>query len=107
MRIFTRNIVTLIIVLAFSYFSSMVIGNIYSGLFSRGSSIFVGDLSSIIGFPLAYIFYLSLFFTAFGGTKKYWWINILLLPVAIFELYFDVEHIYLPILLGAAGWVLG
>ena len=59
------------------------------------------------GFMSAFIFFLTLLFTAFGGAKKYWWIGILLIPAALFEAYFDLPHIYFPAVLGVIGWFLG
>lgn len=61
----------------------------------------------VIGFFLAYLLFLTLLFTAFGDSKKYWWIGVLLIPAALFEIYFDLEHIYIPIIIGLIGWVIG
>lgn len=61
----------------------------------------------LIGLPLSYSFFLPLLFTAFGGSKRYWWIGILLLPAAAFEVYFDLAHIYVPVALGFLGWTVG
>ncbi len=70
-------------------------------LISESASNFITGL-----FP-AYIFFLPLLFTAFGGVKKYWWLGILLLPAVGIEIYFDFSHIYFPIILGVAGWAIG
>jgi len=59
------------------------------------------------GINLSYIFSLTFLFTAFGGVKKYWWIGIGLIPTALFEAYFDLEHIYFPIAVGLVGWAIG
>ncbi|MBI5729244.1 MAG: hypothetical protein HY983_03345 [Candidatus Magasanikbacteria bacterium] len=59
------------------------------------------------GIILSFIFFLTLLFTAFGDQKKYWWIGILLIPAALFEVYFDLAHIYFPIALGLLGWLVG
>src|SRR3989344_1571833 len=96
--------ILLIVLLVSNYFSTTAT-NLYDKFFDSGSS-FV-NLDALVGFPLAYVFFLSLLFTAFGGAKKYWWLGILLIPAAAFEVYFDLEHIYFPIILGLAGWVLG
>ncbi|OGE82717.1 MAG: hypothetical protein A3B10_01670 [Candidatus Doudnabacteria bacterium RIFCSPLOWO2_01_FULL_44_21] len=100
-------IVVVVIVLAFSlaqffgsnYFS--ITGEPRSGLIPTKG----GDY--LIGLPLAYMLFLFLFFTAFGDQKKYWWMGILLIPAVLFELYFDWQHIYIPIILGLVGWVIG
>jgi len=102
-----REIIILIVVLISSYFLSGFTGQWYEKLFPGPTSIFLGDFTSLIGFPLTYIFFLTLLFTAFGGEKKYWWIGILLIPAVIFEVYFDFSHIYFPVALGLAGWLLG
>ena len=102
-----KKIIILIVTFVLAYFSAGYLGQFYERLFPGPTSIFLGDFSFFIGFPLAYVFFLSLLFTAFGGAKKYWWLGILLIPAAAFEVYFDLEHIYFPIILGLAGWVLG
>jgi len=101
-----KNFVILAVILVLAYFFSVDFGNLYENLVGSVSGSFV-DLRSLVGIPLAYIFFLTLLFTAFGGEKKYWWMGVLLIPVAIFELYFDSAHIYFPIALGLAGWLIG
>lgn len=105
MKSFLIKTIILIVVLVSSYFSSVVAGDLYEKI-SGDPGTWV-NLKPLMGLPLSYVFFLSLFFTAFGGAKKYWWIGILLIPAAAFEIYFDLSHIYFPILLGIAGWVLG
>lgn len=85
-------------------------GRFYQLFFPQPGSIFVVSQEFIdlfIGLPLSYIFFSPLLFTAFGAGKKYWWLGILLLPAALIELYFDLDHIYFPILIGVVGWVIG
>src|SRR3989344_2836621 len=107
MKDFIKKIIILFAMLVFSYFSAFFIGDWYDKLFPSPKSIFLGDFRFITGLPLSYTFFLSLLFTAFCGAKKYWWIGILLIPAVIFEVYFDLTHIYFPILLGLVGWALG
>lgn len=107
MKNLIKNNVILVIVFILAYFSAVFVGDYYEKLFPGPSSIFLGDFRFIIGFPLIYTFFLTFLFTAFGDSKKYWWIGILLIPAAIFELYFDLEHIYFPIIIGSAGWLVG
>ena len=102
---FIKKVVLLVLTVIVSGFSSLYAIRFYDIFFNPGSS-FV-QLDTITGFPLSYIFFLTLLFTAFGGEKKYWWMGVLLIPVAIFELYFDSAHIYFPIALGLAGWLIG
>ena len=85
-------------------------GKLYQFFIPQYGSIFVVSqemVDIVTGIGLSYTFFLTLLFTAFGGVKKYWWIAILLIPAAIFEVYFDLAHLYFPILLGLAGWLLG
>ena len=74
-------------------FSSFIVSRFWSDFFD--------------GVIPSYIFVLPLIFVSIGGEKKYWWIGILLIPAALFELYFDAGYIYFPIALGLLGWVLG
>ncbi|MFA6272924.1 MAG: hypothetical protein WC673_00295 [Candidatus Paceibacterota bacterium] len=100
-----KNVFLLVVVVGLSYLLSYPIGSLYGSLFT-GTGSFV-DMTSLLGIPLAYIFLLTSVFTVWGGTKKYWWIGIGLIPVAIVELYLDPNRIYFPILLGFLGWLVG
>ncbi|MDP3935309.1 MAG: hypothetical protein Q8Q46_03790 [Candidatus Giovannonibacteria bacterium] len=100
-----KNLAILIVASLISYYFSYYFGQLYNYFIYSGST-FV-DLTGVIGLPLSYIFFLTLLFTAFGGSKKYWWIGILFIPAVIFEVYFDLAHIYFPIILGLLGWLLG
>lgn len=104
MNIFKKSIY-FIVTLFFSYLSASSFARFYDKIFGQ-SGTYV-DLSFFSGAPLSYVFFLTLIFTLFGGEKKYWWIGILLIPAAIFEVYFDAEHIYFPIILGLVGWLIG
>src|SRR3989344_4165899 len=113
MKDFLRNLGLFVITCALAFLLALKFGYCYNYFFpqSPGGGFFWGpsfaQIVGIIGLPLAYMFFLSLLFTAFGGLKKYWWIGILLIPAVIFEVYFDLTHIYFPILLGLVGWALG
>ncbi len=107
-----KNIVILIVVVICSLFLATQFSNIYERFFPQrvgGGLLTIPDsgVDYFLGLPLAYIFFLALLFTAFGGGKKYWWIGVLLIPAIIFEVYFDLAHIYFPIALGLIGWLLG
>src|SRR3989344_1864963 len=105
MKIIFRYIGFLIIILFLSFFLSEYVGSLYQKITGDyGSWI---DTTIVAGFPLVYIFFLTLVFTSFGEPKKYWLIGILLIPVAIFEIRFDLEHIYIPVLTGILGWLIG
>ncbi|MBI5734180.1 MAG: hypothetical protein HY973_04555 [Candidatus Kerfeldbacteria bacterium] len=100
-----KKIGLFVVMLLCSYLFSPLAGELYDKVVrSVGGWI---DFRPLIGLPAAFIFFLPLLFTAFGGLKKYWWIGILLLPAAAFEVYFDWAHIYFPIAIGLIGWLLG
>ena len=100
-----KNLGLIIIAVAISYVSSEYFGQLYMKV-TNDPGTFV-DTRSLIGLPLSYIFFLTVLLTVFGGNKKYVWLGILLIPAAAFELYFDLDHIYFPLLLGLAGWSIG
>lgn len=103
MKIF-KNVLIFIVGFLIALFLSSMAGDYYRKLFGGGTWV---DLGTVVGFPLAYIFFLTLLFTAFGDRHKHWWIGILLIPALWFELYFDLSHLYVPITLGLVGWLLG
>lgn len=100
-----KNLSIVILTLVISYLISPWAGNIYQYV-SNDSGTWV-DLRGVFGLPLAYTFFLPLLFTAFGDNKKYWWLGILLIPALWFEIYFDLSHLYFPLLLGLLGWAIG
>lgn len=106
-----KNILLLVLVwLILSIIFTPIFGKIYQFFVPQYSSLFIVSqefVDIITGIGLAYTFFLTLIFTAFGDKSKYWWIAILLIPVAVFEIYFDLAHLYFPIALGLAGWLLG
>lgn len=107
-----RNIVLLISVFVLSIVVGRWFGQMYySSLnITQGLSGFIVSESVnyyITGFILAFFLFIFLLFASFGDAKKYWWIGVLLIPAVIFELYFDLEHIYVPIIIGLIGWVIG
>lgn len=104
---FFKNIFLSISVLLLSYISSGYFGYFYK-VISRDHGTWI-NLSSLVGIFIGYVFFLPLIFTIFGDAKKYWWIIILLIPVVLFEIYFDWHYqaIYIPIVLGILGWGIG
>src|SRR3989338_4470755 len=104
-----KDVLLLVASILCGYFLSMRFGILYDHLFpgSLGSGLSTDAAYSIFGTPLAYIFFLTLLFTTFGDKKKYWWIGILLIPALWFEISFDLQHLYFPILLGLLGWGIG
>ena len=101
-----KNIFLLVLSLAGGYLLGRLFSTIYLNFFPGSGGSFI-DGRALIALPLNYIFSIFVLFTAFGDSKKYWWIGILLLPAILFELYFDLIHIYFPIVVGLAGWGLG
>lgn len=105
-RVNKKQIVLFLITLLLSYIFTAVFGNLYFVFFTLISQIDT-DFLFEAGLLSSYIFYLPFLFTAFGDSKKYWWIVILLIPAFFIELSFDIKHIYFPILVCLAGWLLG
>lgn len=106
-----KNVLILFFVLAPSFFLGSVLGKVYA-FFIPTRDFSVASIPSeitqnIIGWPLSYIFFLTLLFTAFGGAKKYWWIGIGLIPAVLFEVAFDLRHLYFPIAIGLVAWLVG
>ncbi len=108
---FFRNIFILIIILILSYFFSSYFGVLFDKFYKITEEGFFSvpreTSMLLIGFILSYIFFSILLFTLFGGAKKYWWIGILLIPAAAFELSLDAKHIYFPLVLALLGWLIG
>lgn len=107
-----KNILLLAVALVLASASANYFDVIYNDIFyiPPGFSSFSvpSSVSNFInGFPLAYIFFIALIFTIFGDKNKYIWFAVLILPVALFEIYFERLHIYFPILIGLVGWGLG
>ena len=102
-----KNIGLLIAASIIAAFLSVPTGELYMDLFNPPPALVDLDFRSLIGLPLAHIFFLSLLFTAFGGKHKYWWLAVSLIPAAIVELYAERQYLYFPFLLGLAGWLLG
>ncbi len=100
-----KNIALILVCTLLSYFSAVWFGDVYEKI-TMDSGSYV-DVRFFSGFPLSYIFFLPLLFTAFGNKHKYWWIGLLSIPALAFEFYFDLSHIYIPIILALLGWAIG
>lgn len=103
---------TYIFVIIFTILFSKYIGAIYYNLANlhQGLEGYITPLSYsywLEGAAGSYILFLSLFFTAFGSKRKYFWLLILMLPAIVVEVYFHWQIIYLPIFLGVIGWLVG
>ena len=102
-------LVILSYVLAYLFFARYF-GNVYAVFFPESiSSSFVpsGVGAWLVGVPLAVIFLLTLLVRASGKEKVWWWVLVSLLPTILFEIAFDILHLYVPVVLGAIAWGLG
>jgi chromate transport protein ChrA len=107
-----KKICTFILVLVLSILFANYFGKIYDSSFAvaHGFSSFIVSSKTeefLDGLPLAYVLLTTLLYSIFRNPSKYWWMGILLIPAAAFEVYFDWQHIYIPIALGLIGWLLG
>ena len=109
-----KNIILLVIALVGAYFTAEWFGVLYTKLIgvtqAHGLGAFWGSedlLNLSSGIIPAFVAYLTVLFTAFGGKKKYWWVGILLLPVLWFVWKFDLAHWYFYVGLALAGWIVG
>ena len=111
MKIF-KNLSLLILSSIVSYFLVEQFFKLYNYFWPVGnpSGLFAGYAmlgNVMIGFFVAFTFFPPLLFTAFGDKKKYWWVGVLLLPVAWFIIKFDLTHWYFYLALAVAGWLVG
>ena len=108
---FLKSIGLYVVIVVVSFFISPYFGKFYGFFFPQniGGSLPTDFSEILLGTPLAYVFFLTLLFTAFGGKgrAKYWWIGILLIPALWFEINFDLMHLYVPLILGILGWLIG
>lgn len=116
LRTFLRGGSLFLLAAALAQFTAPSFGWGYNHLFpyDSGLSIFSVPQNAVYylsGLPLAYEFFVVFLFTSLNDVKKqryrYWWIVILLVPAALVEIYFDLSHIYLPIIITILGWLLG
>ena len=110
MRYFRFSINLLLVLLSgfLGWYFSYEFGELYDYFFDAGGSWV--DLTSVSGLPLAYVFFLTFLLTAFWQGQRiyyYIWLGVLLISPVIFELYFDLPHVYFPLALGIAGWLIG
>ncbi len=104
MKNFLKNTLLFVAVLIISYFLSDIFGNWYdkfSPQYDNTRGVSKDILISLVGVPLAYIFFVPIFFES--SKIKFW----LLLPAILYFVAGDFNHIYIPIILAIAGFVLG
>lgn len=104
-----KNILLYIISLCLAFILAGIFGSNYFHFVDSIRSGFIPNSTEnyIVGLPLGYIFFIFLIFTGFSRSHKYYWIVISLIPAAAFEIYFDWQHILVPVILGLAGWLIG
>ena len=104
-----KNIGFILCAVVLAYVAGSIFGNIYYSFISDYGSFYISEQTAklIIGFPLAYLFFLFFLFIAWGDQHKYWWIGIASIPALAFLLYFDLSHIYFHLLFPFAGWLIG
>ncbi len=89
-----------------AYIFAEPFGRLYDSLLPSRPGMFV-NFSLFFGFVLCYIFILPLLFSSFGGKNRHVWLVIFLIPALVFEIYFDLIHIYFPLAVAFVGWLLG
>lgn len=99
-----KKFTTLIIAVVISYYSSPYFGGLYNIFEHAGLA---AGFLGLRGISLAYIFFIAFLFTALTKREKYWWIGVLLIPAFLFEFYFDLLHIYFPLISALIGWGIG
>ena len=100
-----KNFLIIFVVIFLGYLLSQPVGEIYANMFNaHGSWV---NAAAIAGFPMIYIFLITLSFVAFGDRKKYWWLGISLIPAAFVVFYLDWYHWYFWIMTGLIGWLVG
>lgn len=105
-----KKILLVLIWLFLTVILAIPFGRFYQLFIPQGGSLFIVSqefVDIVTGIGLSWVFSLILLFTAFGGAKKYWWIGIALIPAVLFEVAFDLQHLYFPIAIGLVGWLLG
>lgn len=98
----------IIISIVLAHYSSTYFGEIYSELPQVWSGGWIGSDSSwnsLIGLPLALVFFITLLSYRFVLESKKS-VLILIAPVFIFEIIFDFSHIYLPVVLVIIAFVI-
>lgn len=102
-----KNIFLILLTVGLSYWASSYFGLIYRWIFSPID--LAGGYIGLFGLPIAYIFILTLLFSAFGdyGKTKYWWITLAAIPGLVFGFYLFSYRIYFALILGVIGGLIG
>lgn len=101
---FLKNVILLGVVLILGYFTAEYFGgwyNKFAPLYDRSLiGLSTNDLIFVVGFPFAYVFFLTLIFQIFAWGNRVKWTLILLIPPTLLWILADIQHIYLPVILG-------
>ena len=100
-----KYVLLIVVAISMSFLFAQSVGEIYADIFNDHG--FGVNAAGLAGIPTIYIFLIALLFSAFGETKKYWWMILILLPVAFIVFYLDWYHWYFWIPLGLIGWGIG
>lgn len=66
-----------------------------------------GSWEWIAGYPIGVVFILTFLLHAHDGKNKWYWNTLALIPVIVFEIGFDLPHIYIPVVISVIAWGLG
>src|SRR3989344_2543922 len=105
------NILLLILALIISYYTAPFFGGWYDKISPQYDFSFFNlgkeSVLFIVGFPISYVFLITILFSTFGFGRRKVWTGILLTPAVLLWLNADLRHIYIPIILIVIAWVLG
>lgn len=105
-----RNILLFILVLVLSFATASYFGSLYNNFSPQHESTFWGldtsDSISFVGFFVAYIFFVILIFGFVGFKRNKSWFIVTLIPPTLLWLGADLNHIYIPVFFGLAGFLL-
>lgn len=110
MREIFKGVWLFVVAIIVSYVTASYFGVVYDYFAPQHDSLFGAPkeiTNLIVGFPFAYTFFIVLLFQAFSVKHKQRWLMVLLAPIGLLWLLGDLAHIYLPLILGLLGWVLG
>jgi hypothetical protein len=101
-----RRITLIIFALLIGYYIAVPIQALYCSKLATCTGGFFGfDFGILLWMMFPYGFVVTVLYAICG--EKYWWAGIVLLPVVVIEIIIDPLHIYIPIIFGLIGWLLG
>jgi len=83
-----RNFSCIVFSVFAAYLLSVNVGALYCGVSGQCSANFPSiGFTPYVGFVLSYLFLVPFLLFSLGGTGKYWWLAIFVLPIFIWPLY--------------------